>query len=260
MIKKTSNRVKTARPAEGDALSSASTLNTADQSSGELSSSDEVDAFMQAVRQAPPVNAGNLRGRLVFSLDATASRQATWNQAMALQTDMFIHTRGIGALDVQLVYYRGFGECRASKWLTNADQVVKLMRKVSCLAGATQINRVLKHAIAECRQSPVQALVFVGDCVEEDVDVLGNLAGQARLLGLPIFIFQEGFDPKASYAFSQIAQLSGGAHCRFDQSSTRQLGELLNAVAAYAAGGKQALQQLEQAGSKQAKSLLEQLP
>ena len=260
MIKKTLNRFKTTRATEDDTLSSASALNTASQSSGELSSSDEVDAFLHAVKQAPPVNTGNSRGRLVFSLDATASRQATWNQAMALQTDMFMHTRGIGALDVQLVYYRGYGECRASKWLTNADQVVRLMRKVSCLAGTTQINRVLKHAIAECRQSPVQALVFVGDCVEEDVDALGNLAGQARLLGLPIFIFQEGVDARASYAFSQIAQLSGGAHCRFDQSSARQLGDMLNAVAAYAAGGKQALEQLEQAGSSQAKSLLEQLP
>lgn len=248
------------QPAKGDLAGNDSALNMTDRSSGELSSSDEVDEFLQAVKQSPPVNTGNSRGRLVFSLDATASRQATWNQAMALQTDMFVHTRGIGALDVQLVYYRGYGECRASKWLTNADQVVTLMRKVSCQAGATQINRVLKHAIAECRQSPVQALVFVGDCVEEDVDALGNLAGQARLLGLPIFIFQEGFDPNASYAFSQIAQLSGGAHCRFDQSSARQLGELLNAVAAYAAGGKQALQRLEQSGSRQAKSLLEQLP
>lgn len=256
MIKKILNRSK---PVEGDTAADPLRFNTTNQSSGELSSSNDVDAFVQAVKQSAPVNTGNAKGRLVFSLDATASRQATWNQAMELQTDMFVHTRGIGALDVQLVYYRGYDECRASKWLSNADQVVSLMRKVSCQAGTTQINRVLKHAIAECRQSPVQALVFVGDCIEEDVDALGNLAGQARLLGLPIFIFQEGFDPNASYAFSQIAQLSGGAHCRFDQSSARQLGELLNAVAAYAAGGKQALQQLEQSGSRQAKLLLEQL-
>lgn len=257
MIKKTTNRpgIAKERVSNNDSI-----LNTTAQGAGALSSSDEVDAFLQAVKQSPPVNTSHGRGRLVFALDATASRQATWNRAMALQTDMFTHTRGIGALDVQLVYYRGFDECRASKWLINADQMVTLMRKVSCQAGRTQIHRILKHAIAECRQSSVQALVFVGDCVEEDVDALGSLAGQARLLGLPIFIFQEGFDTNASYAFSQIAQLSGGAHCRFDQSSAKQLGDLLNAVAAYAAGGKQALQQLEQAGSRQAKTLLEQLP
>jgi len=256
MVKKTLNK---SHPAKGDTVSHSS-IEEAGQSAGALSSSDEVDAFLQAIKQSPPANTGGSKGRLIFSLDATASRQATWNRAIALQTDMFVQTRGIGALDVQLVYYRGHGECRASKWLSNADQVVKLMRKVSCQAGATQINRILKHAIAECRQTPVQALVFVGDCVEEDVDALGNLAGQAQLLGLPLFIFQEGFNAHASYAFSQLAQLSGGAHCRFDESSARQLGELLNAVAAYAAGGKKALQQLEQAGSRQAKSLLEQLP
>ncbi|MFK7855544.1 MAG: VWA domain-containing protein [Granulosicoccus sp.] len=256
MTKKTPSR---SRQVGDDSASTFSALD-AGRTSGELSSSDEVDAFLQAVKGSPPVSSGDGRGRLIFALDATASRQATWNRAMALQTDMFVHTRGIGSLDVQLAYYRGHAECRASKWLTNADQVVALMRKVNCQAGRTQINRILKHSIAECRQTPVQALVFVGDCVEEDVDMLGSLAGQANLLGLPIFVFQEGFDANASYAFSQIAQLSGGAHCRFDESSARQLGELLNAVAAYAAGGKQALQRLEQAGSKEAKALLQQLP
>jgi hypothetical protein len=178
---------------------------------------------------------------------------------MALQTDMFVKTRGIGELDVQLVYYRGYGECRSSKWMNNADQLINMMRKVKCQAGTTQISRVLKHAVAEAKLSAVQALVFVGDCIEEDVDRLGNLAGQCRLLGLPVFIFQEGNDPNASFAFSQIAKLSGGAHCRFDQSSSRQLGDLLNAVAAYAAGGKKALQQLEHGGSRQATLLLKQL-
>lgn len=224
-----------------------------------LSSQNEVDAFLEAVKQTPPARAGEGRGRLIFALDATASRQRTWDQAMSLQRDMFVHTRGIGSLDVQLLYYRGFDECRASKWLDNADKVLALMGKVRCQAGRTQIGRVLKHALAECREKQVQALVFIGDCVEEDIDQLGNLAGQARLLDLPVFVFQEGYDPHASHAFGQIARLSGGAHCRFDASSARQLGDLLNAVATYAAGGRSALQQLEQQGSRQAATLLKQL-
>ena len=227
--------------------------------SGVPSRSGDVDAFLEAVKQTPPAAVGKGRGRLIFALDATASRQQTWDRAMSLQGQMFTHTRGIGSLDVQLVYYRGYNECRASKWLGNADQVITLMGKVSCLAGRTQIARVLKHALAESRQQPVQAVVFIGDCVEEDVDALGELAGQARLLSLPVFIFQEGHSRQASVAFGHIAKLSGGAHCRFDESSARQLGELLNAVAAYAAGGQAALQQLEQRGSKEAAQLLEQL-
>ncbi|MFK7860502.1 MAG: VWA domain-containing protein [Granulosicoccus sp.] len=225
----------------------------------ELDVGGEVDAFLQAVRQTAPSAVVQGRGRLVFSLDATASRQRTWDRAISLQNDMFINTRGIGELDVQLVYYRGFDECRASKWLRNAEQVVGMMRKVSCQAGTTQIHRILKHAIAEARQTPVQALVFIGDCVEEDVDHLGNLAGQCRLLNMPIFIFQEGAHSPASDAFKQIATLSGGAHCRFDKSSAKALGDLLNAVAAYAAGGRQALQQLQKQGSGQAQALLQQM-
>lgn len=224
-----------------------------------LTSADEVDAFLAAVKQAPPVVAGGDSGRLIFSLDATASRQATWNRAMSLQSDMFAHAHGIGALDIQLVYYRGFDECRASKWISGADKLIAMMQKVTCQAGTTQINRVFKHALIECRQKPVQALVFIGDCVEESADELGNLAGQAKLLGLPIFIFQEGYNSQASSVFSQVAKLSGGAHCRFDESSARQLGDLLNAVAVYAAGGKAALQRLEQQGSRQASTLLQQL-
>ncbi len=226
--------------------------------SQQISSTSDVDAFLDAVQNTPPAITGE-RGRLVFALDATASRQSTWDRAMSLQTNMFSQTRGIGALDLQLVYYRGFDECRASRWLNNADQVITLMRKVNCQAGRTQIERVLKHGLAECRKQAVQALVFVGDCIEEDVDTLGNLAGQARLLAMPIFIFQEGHQPQASQAFAQIATLSGGAHCRFDESSAHQLGELLNAVAVYAAGGRKALQRLGHSGSRQATALLEQL-
>lgn len=224
-----------------------------------ISGGGEVDAFLTALRDAPPATRSQGSGRLVFALDATASRQPTWDRATSMQNDMFIKTRGIGALDIQLVYYRGYRECRASKWINQPEKLLGLMKKVTCEAGRTQINRILKHALSEARSKPVQALVFVGDCVEEDIDALGDLAGKLRISGLPVFIFQEGFDVNASYAFSQIAKISGGAHCRFDDSSAEQLGELLNAVAVYAAGGKKALRELGQHGSKRATAMLEQL-
>jgi len=134
-----------------------------------------------------------------------------------------------------------------------------MMNKISCVAGRTQIARILNHAIAEAKQHPVQAMVYVGDAMEENVDELGELAGELNMLGLPVFVFQEGYDMAATMAFKQIAQLSGGAHCRFDANSANQLGQLLNAVAAYAAGGREALKRLSNTGSKQAALLLEQL-
>lgn len=224
-------------------------------------SSDEINHFLDAVKSTPVATAAEpgQAGQLIFALDATASRQATWDQASSLQADMFTKTQGLSALQLQLVYFRGYDECRASPWLDNSQSLLRMMNKISCVAGRTQIARVLKHAIAEAKNSPVQAMVFVGDAMEENVDELGELAGELKLLGLPVFVFQEGYDVTTSMAFKQIAHISGGAHCRFDANSAQQLGQLLNAVAAYAAGGREALQRLSGNGSKQAALLLEQL-
>jgi len=219
----------------------------------------DVDTFLATVRDLPPARrAGDACGRLIFALDATASRQPTWDRASSLQADMFGATRTLGSLDVQLVFYRGYAECHASKWIRDSDRLLRLMQKVTCLAGRTQIHRILSHGAAEARTRAVQALVFVGDAVEEDVDRLGDLAGRLKLLGLPVFVFQEGANPAASLAFAQIAKLSGGAHCRFDHSSAAELGALLGAVATYAAGGREALRALSDS-SAPAGRLLEQL-
>jgi len=214
----------------------------------------ELDSFLSQVA-ATPAPSGD-RGRLIFALDATASRQGTWDQAMALQGDMFARTRGIAALDVQLVYYRGYGECRASGWVTRTERLLRLMSSVRCEAGRTQIARILRHGLKETQRQPAQALVFIGDAVEENVDILGDLAGQLRLVGLPLFIFQEGHDPAATQAFAAVARVSGGAHCRFDAASADTLGRLLNAMAAYATGGRPAL--ARQSTTESAR-LLEQL-
>jgi hypothetical protein len=115
------------------------------------------------------------------------------------------------------------------------------MTAVRCAAGITQIGRVLGHALAEAKRKRVNALVFVGDCVEEPLDGLADRAGKLGLLGVPAFVFQEGRDPTAERGLKEIARLSGGAWCPFDASSPRTLKELLSAVAVYAAGGRKAL-------------------
>jgi hypothetical protein len=183
-------------------------------------------------------------GRLMFALDATGSRQPTWDRATQIQGEMFMATRELGGLAVQLCFYRGFGEFKVAPWSTRAADIVRLMTSVACRAGQTQITKVLQHAINETQRQRVTALVFVGDCMEESVDRLAHQAGQLGMLKVPAFMFHEGADPAAAYAFKEIARLSGGAYCRFDASSPSQLRELLKAVAVYAAGGRKALQQL----------------
>ena len=124
---------------------------------------------------------------------------------------MFLEAGRVGGLAVQLVFYRGFGECKSSAWVRDATELVRLMSGARCVAGKTQIARVLRHAAQEARRKPVQALVFVGDCMEEDVDELGRLAGELGLLGVRAFMFHEGRDVRAEQAFQQIAHLTRGA-------------------------------------------------
>jgi len=206
------------------------------------SSATEIADFLRKAATVPaPAKA---QGRLIFALDATASRQPTWERACQLQGEMFTETASLGTLAIQLVWYRGFNEFNATPWLMQAPALLRRMSTVHCLGGMTQLDRVLSHALQETRQHRINALVFVGDCMEEDADRLCHKAGQLGVLGVPVFIFHEGHEPVAAAAFRQIAQLSHGAYCPFDAGSARQLRELLGAVAVYAVGGWQALAEL----------------
>ncbi len=220
----------------------------------------EIDAFIATVKAMPqPVQSAS-RGSLIFAIDATMSRQPAWDMALALQSSMFDAVQSIGGLDVQLVYFRGHDECRASQWTGDAAGLQRLMTGVECRGGHTQIRKVLVHARREAASRPVNALVLVGDAMEEALDDLAQVAGELALLRLPIFAFQEGRDGQAATAFRELARLTRGAYCRFGAGAAEELRRLLEAVAVYAAGGRAALQDLGRGkqGSG-ARLLLEQL-
>ena len=210
----------------------------------EVASSGPV-AVTEFLRQAARVPApATVRGRLMFALDATASRQPTWDHACRLQGDMFAVVAELGGLAVQLVWYRGYGEFQIEPWLTDAAELQRRMTAVQCRGGLTQIGRVLQCALQETRCHRINALALVGDCLEEPTDPLCHFAGELGMLGVPVFAFQEGDEPEAAQGFREIARLTQGAYCRFDAGSAQQLRELLRAVAIYAAGGRQALAML----------------
>lgn len=223
------------------------------------SSRSEIDTFLAQVRGLGPAGHSALRGRLIFALDATMSRQPLWDTACRLQADMFQEAAATGGLDVQLIYYRGLSECRASGWVSDARRLAGLMERIDCRGGHTQIRKILAHARREAEKQKVQALVFVGDAMEEPLDDLCASAGALGLLGVPAFVFQEGHDPIAEQAFREIARLSRGAYCRFGLGAAHELAELLRAVAAYAAGGMKALANLKARQGAGAVKLLEQL-
>jgi hypothetical protein len=225
----------------------------------ETSSRAEIDAFVKKVRDLQPSVRAGTRGRLIFALDATMSRQPTWDAACTLQADMFREAAAIGGLDVQLVYYRGLTECGASRWVSEPERLGKLMERIDCRGGHTQIRKVLSHTAAETGRARVQALVFVGDAMEESLDDLCAAAGELGLRAVPVFMFQEGNDAVAEKAFREIARLSKGAYCRFAPGAAHELAELLRAAAAYAAGGMKALSNLSAQRNAGAMALLKQM-
>lgn len=212
------------------------------------SASEDIAAFVAKARALSP-HAPGAKGRLIFALDATMSRQPTWDMACTLQGDMFREAAALGSLDIRLVYYRGFNECRATGWISDSTKLATLMSRIDCRGGDTQIGKVLSEARREAVASGVRAVVFVGDAMEERIDELCAKAGELGMLKVPVFLFQEGDDAVAERAFREIARLTGGAWCRFDPGAAAQLRELLRAAAAYAVGGREALLELAKGAS-----------
>lgn len=224
------------------------------------SSSKSVQEFLSKSDKLATLEPNDSAGRLLFAMDATASREYTWDMACQIQADMFMTTQSIGALEICLCYYRGYNEFHSFNWTKNASELRDQMLQVHCLAGQTQIKRTLEHALTTCTKQKIKAVVFVGDCFEESVDTVATAAGKLGMLGVPVFIFHEGHDTAAKSAFKHIAQLSNGAYCPFDQNSVAQLKELLCAVAAFAVGGISALKKQSRQGSSIANSIVKQLP
>jgi len=225
-----------------------------------VASSNEVQKFLDQVQAMPkaPRTAGQ-EAHLLFALDATASRQTTWDQATQLQGEMFVSAQALGGLRVQLCYFRGLGEFYNSEWHADPDNLLSQMSGLQCQAGMTQIERLLRHAIQQSSEQKLRAVIFIGDAMEENIDVLCQLAGKLGLLNVPLFIFQERQDPVARQAFVEMSRLSGGAYCQFDAASAEQLKDLLKAVAIYAAGGLQALEDFSKKSHNSVKLLGQQL-
>jgi hypothetical protein len=216
-----------------------------------------IAAFVDAAKKVPAPG-GSGRGRLIFALDATMSRQPTWDLAQSLQAKMFGAAGSLGGLDVQLVYFRGLNECGASNFVSGGQGLAQLMSRIDVRGGSTQIRRVLAHARDEAKRAKVGALIFIGDAMEENPDTLASLAGELALLGVKAFMFQEGQDPAAKRTFGEVARLTGGAYSTFDAGASARLAALLRAAAAYAAGGHAALLR-EVEGDSAARLLLSQM-
>ncbi len=219
----------------------------------------QIDKFLDDVKKLPAAGRDGPAGRLLFAMDATLSRQPTWDRALHIQADMFNAALQVGRLEIQLAYFRGFREFSVSNWLSDADGLARAMTSVQCRGGHTQIERVLDHALRSAQREKLKALVYVGDCVEENADDLAAKAGKLGVFGVPIFAFQEGADPTAEVVFREFARLSGGAYSRFSAASASELRDLLSAVAVFVAGGRKALANHADRSGRTVQGLLTQM-
>src|SRR5262249_2821872 len=183
-------------------------------------------------------------GRLAFIIDATGSREHTWDAASQLQSEMFVEAGKFGTLEMQVTYFGGLNNVANSDWTGDAHELQHFMGRVRCDTGHTKYARALAHVRDEHRRQSINAVILIGDMLEEEPRMLYDAVGG---LGVPCFCFQEGDDFRHAEtlalreAFTEMARLTKGAYCAFDSSSIGQLRELLRAVAAFATGGLTAL-------------------
>ena len=200
-----------------------------------------VTAFVSKARALKRV--ADAQNRLIFALDATASREPTWYAARAMHQALFDVATEDATFALQLCYFRGLMEFEATPWMTKPGPLLDALNAVYCQGGATQIERVLRHALGEFEGSgSVKAIVYIGDACEENPDALNALAVQCRLAKRPLLLFQEGRDPTASRCFASMAALSNGAHVQLNDASGERLRELLKSAVRFVMGGRKALQ------------------
>jgi hypothetical protein len=181
------------------------------------------------------------RGRIAFVIDATMSREETWETAAQLQAEMFAEAAKLGGLSMQVIYFRGFDEVGASAWTSDARELQQMMSSIHCQSGHTKYARAFARVRKEHEREAINAVIVIGDALEETP---ATLFDAVTGLGVPFFLFQERTDPEVRRAFEELARLTRGAYCAFDAGSIAQLRELLRAVAAFAVGGLTALSDL----------------
>ena len=126
--------------------------------------------------------------------------------------------------------------------MTKPGPLLDALNAVYCQGGATQIARVLRHALGEFEgSSSIKAIVYIGDACEESIDTLNALAVQCRLARRPLLLFQEGA-MRRHHIFASMAALSNGAHVQLDDASGDRLRELLKSAVRFVLGGRKALE------------------
>lgn len=192
------------------------------------------------------------RPRLVFAVDATASREAAWASAKKITDRMF----GVipNALDVALAVHGGDDLHTFTTFSADVDAFRKQAAAVDCESGVTRLCDIMARTLDA---GGVRVMSYIGDAFEEDADEALKLADRFRLRGIQAVMLSDGAEGKPLEVFRQIAERTGGAVLDFRAGDAALMGELLAGVATLAIGGRRLLEAQHTAG---ARLLLTHLP
>jgi len=179
--------------------------------------------------------------RLIFGFDATASREPAWAAARNV-TDALVKALP-GELDVALAVHGGSRLHTFTDFTTNAATLRDRAAGIRCLAGFTQLLPILSHALAN---PGVRVVTYIGDVFEESLRRGQRLADTMGQQGIKLIVLHDVADWNArrdAEVFLDLARRTGGCVLPFDASAPARLRELLAAVAVYAVGGKELLEE-----------------
>jgi len=176
------------------------------------------------------------RPRLVFGVDATASREPTWASAKSITDRMFEAIPG--ALDVALAVH-GAGQVHTfTEFSADVDQFRRQASAVRCQAGNTQLCELMQRTLDA---GGVRVMSYVGDAFEESRAEAYALADRFRLRGIKAVLLADAADEATLEVFREIADRTGGAVLDFRATELGLMGDLLAAVATLAIGGRKLL-------------------
>jgi hypothetical protein len=182
-----------------------------------------------------------LRPRLIFGFDATASREPAWATARTV-TDALVKALP-GELDVALAVHGGSMLHTFTEFTSDPTRLRDRAAGISCLAGMTRLLPILSRALSN---PGVRVVTYIGDVFEESPVRGRKLADAMGEKGIRLIVLHDTADwnsKRAAEVFLDLARRTGGCVLPFDASAPARLRELLAAVAVYAVGGSDLLEQ-----------------
>lgn len=194
------------------------------------------------LRTAPPTKKPDTN--IGFIIDATASRQDTWDTAQKTQAAMLSELANGFAdrVTIELVTFGGDVLNAPTQAVSHID-AAKRLAEVECKAGSTQFIDALQPFV-ERKDNRTKSIIIVGDFFEENIETVYDVARKLAQKKIKIFTFQEGHydNDDTETFFRELARITGGAYAKF--GSPVQLSKLCADVIDLTLGGCNALRAL----------------